>query len=141
MIAATYALAAVLAAPDNQPTVTLLEIIVTITTFAFVWTGCFLWAVRWFVNRHTETVDKGLAAISKSFEERMDEIRRSIEQLAVRDRSLEVAMLELRAEIAENYVRREDWIRTSAAIDAKLDSIREYIRDRGLARSSNQEGG
>ena len=73
--------------------------------------------------------------------QRMEEIRKSIETLAARDRSLEVAMLELRAEIAENYVRREDWIRTTAAIDAKLDSIREHIRDRVIARNSKPEGG
>jgi len=42
---------------------------------------------------------------------------------------VEHSMFELRAALPLEYVRREDWIRFSATLDAKLDALREEMRE------------
>lgn len=41
------------------------------------------------------------------------------------NRRVEEGLNTLRVELAQHYVRREDWIRFSAIIDAKQDALRE----------------
>jgi hypothetical protein len=53
--------------------------------------------------------------------------------LAARDlgrfEKLEHELFELRAVLPLEYVRREDWIRFSGTLDAKLDGMREEMRE------------
>ncbi len=42
---------------------------------------------------------------------------------------IERSLFELRASMPLEYVRREDWIRFSGTLDAKLDAMREEMRD------------
>ena len=42
---------------------------------------------------------------------------------------LENALIELRVNLPLEYVRREDWIRFSGTLDAKLDAMREEVRE------------
>ncbi|MGH7814525.1 MAG: hypothetical protein ACREQI_11070 [Candidatus Binataceae bacterium] len=42
---------------------------------------------------------------------------------------IERAFYEFKANLPLEYVRREDWIRFIATIDAKLDSMRDELRD------------
>jgi hypothetical protein len=42
---------------------------------------------------------------------------------------IERGLFELRAALPLEYVRREDWIRFSGTLDAKLDAMREEVRD------------
>ncbi len=42
---------------------------------------------------------------------------------------LERAIYELRVLLPIEYVRREDWIRFSATLDAKMDGLREEMRE------------
>jgi hypothetical protein len=42
---------------------------------------------------------------------------------------VEHQLFELRAALPLEYVRREDWIRFSGTLDAKLDAMREEVRD------------
>jgi hypothetical protein len=42
---------------------------------------------------------------------------------------LEKQMVELRVNLPLEYVRREDWIRFSGTLDAKLDAMREEVRE------------
>ena len=42
---------------------------------------------------------------------------------------LENALTELRVNMPLEYVRREDWIRFSGTLDAKLDAMREEVRE------------
>ena len=39
------------------------------------------------------------------------------------------ALIELRVNLPLEYVRREDWIRFSGTLDAKLDAMREEMRE------------
>jgi hypothetical protein len=55
------------------------------------------------------------------------------QRLASRDderwTQLERAIYELRVLLPIEYVRREDWIRFSATLDAKMDGLREEMRE------------
>lgn len=42
---------------------------------------------------------------------------------------VERSLFELRASMPLEYVRREDWIRFSGTLDAKLDAIRQDMRE------------
>jgi hypothetical protein len=42
---------------------------------------------------------------------------------------LESGLTDLRVNLPLEYVRREDWIRFSGTLDAKLDAMREEMRD------------
>jgi hypothetical protein len=42
---------------------------------------------------------------------------------------VERSLFELRALLPLEYVRREDWIRFSGTLDAKLDALREEMRE------------
>jgi hypothetical protein len=42
---------------------------------------------------------------------------------------LEKQLVELRVNLPLEYVRREDWIRFSGTLDAKLDAMREEMRE------------
>ena len=42
---------------------------------------------------------------------------------------LEKQLIELRVNLPLEYVRREDWIRFSGTLDAKLDAMREEMRE------------
>ena len=48
---------------------------------------------------------------------------------ARRWQEIERGLFELRASMPLEYVRREDWIRFSGTLDAKLDAMREEMRD------------
>lgn len=43
-------------------------------------------------------------------------------------RGVEREMLKLRAQLPMDYVRREDWIRFSNTLEAKLDALRAEVR-------------
>ncbi len=68
--------------------------------------GLNIGALRWILDRHQQVVLRDSA--------RWTEIERGL--------------YELRARLPLEYVRREDWIRFSGTLDAKLDAMREEMR-------------
>lgn len=62
------------------------------------------------------------------FEVRIQRHVGSIEQEASAWRDLERSFLNLRAELPEKYVRREDYIRGQTVIEAKLDAIATELK-------------
>jgi hypothetical protein len=67
--------------------------------------------------------------------EEIQQLRKSIDAGSQRTQDIEKEILQLRAELARDYVRRDDWIRFGGSIESKLDSLRALIdRDRGAAR-------
>jgi len=48
---------------------------------------------------------------------------------AERWQEIERGLFELRAMLPLEYVRREDWIRFGGTLDAKLDALREEMRE------------
>lgn len=73
-------------------------------------------------------------------DESLDAIKRQIDKVEAHGRaveshgrSIEADYLRLRAELPNEYVRREDWIRFSGTIDTKLDWLREKCESTALA--------
>ena len=78
--------------------------------------GLFLWAAKWLLDRSQKQVCERLDNIEAANSKRQDEI-----QALARD------IMKLKVELAKEYVRREDFIRHTAIIDAKLDAIKEAL--------------
>ena len=57
-----------------------------------------------------------------------DRSRESAQRESARWQELERSLFELRAALPLEYVRREDWIRFSGTLDAKLDAMRDEVR-------------
>ena len=66
-----------------------------------------------------------LAAVHAMFERHQRLASRDDERWS----QLERAIYELRVLLPIEYVRREDWIRFSATLDAKMDGLREEMRE------------
>jgi len=66
-----------------------------------------------------------LAALHAMFERHQRLTTRDDERWS----ELERAIYELRVLLPIEYVRREDWIRFSATLDAKMDGLREEMRE------------
>jgi len=66
-----------------------------------------------------------LAALHAMFERHQRFASRDDERWS----QLERAIYELRVLLPIEYVRREDWIRFSATLDAKMDGLREEMRE------------
>lgn len=78
-----------------------------LTGFIVVWSGLLLWAAKHMLGRLEAKVD-----------ERAGQWREV-------DRQLQ----ELRVELPQRYVQREDWIRFGATIDYKIDRIYEHLEE------------
>ncbi|MEW5763702.1 MAG: hypothetical protein ACOYXN_00475 [Acidobacteriota bacterium] len=78
------------------------------------WTGLFLAAIKWLSLREVHRVDEALRENSK--DHAANEVAHA---------NLERQILRLEGQLPNEYVRREDWIRFSASIDAKLDRLNE----------------
>jgi hypothetical protein len=81
-----------------------------VATFALVavtFVGINLGSLKWMLDRREQTVQRD--------SERWAEIERGL--------------YELRASLPLEYVRREDWIRFSGTLDAKIDAMREEMRE------------
>lgn len=59
----------------------------------------------------------------------LDRHRNQTMREAERWQEIERGLFELRASLPLEYVRREDWIRFSGTLDAKLDAMREEMRE------------
>ena len=59
----------------------------------------------------------------------LDRHRTASQRDSERWQEIERALFELRASMPLEYVRREDWIRFSGSLDAKLDAMREEMRE------------
>lgn len=80
-------------------------------------------------------------ALREAFEDKHDENKThwddKFRQVETLSRANEMSVLKLRAELPNDYVRREDWIRFSGTIDSKLDSLRtllDSVREKISAR-------
>lgn len=84
---------------------TIISLVSTLGIFA----GLTLGTLQWMLNRHDQARTENSNKIME----------------------LQVKLLELRAELPINYVRREDWIRISNTLEAKLDAMRAEMNQAG----------
>jgi len=75
--------------------------------------GLNLAAVRFILNQHR-------AGAQQKFEE----VRREGREVS---HDVAGALTKLKADLPQNYVKWEDWIRFGASIDARLDAMREQV--------------
>jgi len=88
-----------------------------IATFAFAFVtliGLNLGALRWLLGQYVHDVNK-----------RIDQINRDGSEFS---HAVERELLRLKAQLPVDYVRREDWIRFSNTLEAKLDALRAEVR-------------
>jgi flagellar basal body-associated protein FliL len=90
------------------------QIVIALISSLLVFMGLNLGAMQWLLNRHDQVRNENAAAIEKS---------------RVNIAAIETKLLELRAELPMEYVRREDWIRISNTLEAKLDAMRAEMRE------------
>jgi hypothetical protein len=81
-------------------------------------------AVATFASVLVTFVGINLAALRSMFERNQRLISRDDDRWS----RIERTIYELRVLLPIEYVRREDWIRFSATLDAKMDGLREEIR-------------
>ena len=82
-------------------------------------------AVATFASAMVTFVGVNLAAMRAMLERNQRLVNRDDERWG----QLERAIYELRVLLPIEYVRREDWIRFSATLDAKIDGLREEMRE------------
>ena len=82
-------------------------------------------AVATFASALVTFVGINLAAMRAMLERNQRLVKRDDERWS----QLERAIYELRVLLPIEYVRREDWIRFSATLDAKIDGLREEMRE------------
>ena len=88
-----------------------------VATFALAFVtlvGLNLGAIRWLLTRNEAELGK-----------RIDDIKREGSEFS---HMLERELLLLKAALPVDYVRREDWIRFSNTLEAKIDAMRAEVR-------------
>jgi hypothetical protein len=76
--------------------------------------GLNLGAIRWLLTRYETDLGK-----------RVGDLKRDGSEFS---RELERELLQLKAQLPVDYVRREDWIRFGNTLEAKLDALRAEMR-------------
>jgi DNA anti-recombination protein RmuC len=71
--------------------------------------------LRWLFERHESVQVVQIASLKREGSDFSHEIEREV--------------MRLKAQLPLEYVRREDWIRFSSTLDAKLDAMRAELRD------------
>lgn len=91
-----------------------------VVVFAAMWTGLtaatLFWSVKWLLDRHTDVIGKRfdvLEAEMKADREALHDVERSL--------------MQLKADLPLNYVRKEDAVRHEAVFNAKLDALASKI--------------
>ncbi|HZP45344.1 MAG TPA: hypothetical protein VFB15_06830 [Candidatus Binataceae bacterium] len=88
-----------------------------IATFALAFVtliGLNLGALRWLLGQYGREASSRIEALSRDGSEF--------------SRGVERELLRLKAQLPMDYVRREDWIRFSNTLEAKLDALRAEVR-------------
>ncbi len=70
--------------------------------------------LRWLFERHEGVLAEQVATLKREGSDFSHEIEREV--------------MRLKAQLPLEYVRREDWIRFSSTLDAKLDAMRAELR-------------
>lgn len=87
------------------------------------WSGLLLGAIRFFIGRELRGMDARFQALESSRER----VRKAQENNLLQHAEIEKQILQLRADLPQGYVQREDWIRFSGALEFKMDAIHRRI--------------
>lgn len=87
------------------------------------WSALLLGAIRFFMARELRAMDSRFQALETSRER----VRRAQETNLLQHADIEKQILQLRADLPQSYVQREDWIRFSGTLEFKMDAIHRRI--------------
>ncbi len=104
------------------------QIVVTLVTIMAVLDGASIWATRFIVAR-------SFAGQRDQYRDQLAEAARKCEELTTQlnnIQAVEKQVLELKATLPLDYVRKEDFIRHEVVINAKLDRIFDRLQGGNL---------
>ena len=84
--------------------------------------------IRWLANRLANSLTEQISATNQQIKTLGETIQSESDKIA----DVEKSLLRLQAELPKEYVRREDHIRYSAVIEAKLDSHAAALQNLNL---------
>jgi hypothetical protein len=93
-----------------------------IVTLLLAWSSALVGAIKWLIDKYSDHMDERFETLQRhdiAEQQRLESVMRDL--------------AEFRLEVSRDYVRREDWIRFSGQIDAKLDRL--YERFEWLVKS------
>ncbi|MBL4869776.1 MAG: hypothetical protein JKX72_02355 [Robiginitomaculum sp.] len=100
----------------------------------FAWTMLLVRIIAWLLTRHLGSYDDKIKSLEEEIEKEAGWRRRDNTKLTNKYDKLDGDFRLFLANLPKQYVQREDWLRTWTAVDAKMDSIwqsiRELIRDK-----------
>lgn len=102
-----------------------IKTIIAFVTLLSAWSAVSIWAIKSMIasqlQAHREYTDEKFKSLAKLLSAQADEIKK-----------FERDLMQLKIDLPNTYVRREDWIRTATTIDAKMDAMREAITNTNL---------
>lgn len=87
-------------------------------TLFLAWSGLLFWLIKWLLDRYQRHIDQRFTDLEEGQGKRSQDVDQ-----------LQRELLELRAELPQQYVQREDWIRFSGQLDHKLDRLHAQQAD------------
>ncbi|MCC7484555.1 MAG: hypothetical protein IT529_06155 [Burkholderiales bacterium] len=93
------------------------------------------WALlKVFARQYERNLDERFETQERRRQEARAAYETRFDRLETADRQHERSILELRAELPERYVRREDWVRSQSVIEAKIDALALRLENAILKR-------
>jgi nitrogen fixation protein FixH len=89
-------------------------------TLLLAFFGCVATFGKVLLSMHSKSLDEKFASQKETFNQRFNTQDREMEKVEARIQAMTERM-------PNEYVRREDWIRFSATIDAKLDTLHRKL--------------
>lgn len=110
-----------------------LRVVAILVTLGLAWSGFLIGIIKWLLGRNQAHIDKRFESLERGrdAEQKRWEKAREIEQKEWQ--RIERELLDFKAELPLQYVRREDNIRQEVVINSKLDALAEKLdtfRDR-----------
>ncbi|MDY6979205.1 MAG: hypothetical protein SV201_04950 [Pseudomonadota bacterium] len=97
-------------------------------------------SLKKYIDRRDVTREKEVEAIYVHIDNKFDELTGQLTKNNREFIELEKNFLKFKAQLPVDYVRREDWIRFGAVIDAKQDGLRELVMRVLEQRGANEHG-
>lgn len=105
-----------------------------LASVAAAWSAVLLFAIRGMMGSLVATINQRFTDVDilflerfKALSVRFDDLEQARSEDVKELQRIERLFMELRAELPTEYVRREDWIRFAAVIDAKQDTLNEKV--------------
>lgn len=86
------------------------------------------------MNERFRSMEQARTQASEMWGQRFDKLEQASNDEREQMRKVEKDLLQLRAELPERYVRREDWVRSQSIVEGKIDGLALRIENILLKR-------